>query len=269
MSRRLLTFIGIGIIVYLVDISFNSDNANKTIYISSSELNSLLNAWQAQVGRAPNNDEIDKIINSWIEEEILYREALALGLDNDDQIVKRRLVQKLTFLKQESINALPSSEDLNQFYQQYRQNYYVEPRYSFIHHYFAKNKNTAVRAAQAMEAIKQNTIIQSDPFIKGSNFNLKTYGDIHRIFGTLIAETIANSQPQAQPNQWVGPLASTYGQHIINIQHVSQGFYISQEQLGQQLQNDYLEQQKSTIVEAFVGKIKSEYDIIIDPDFHF
>ena len=88
----------------------------KEIYISDQEIISLVTAWKSQVGRNPNDDEIARIINNLVEEEILYREAIKLGLDREDRIIKRRLAQKISFLKQESIPDSPSNEDLIEYF---------------------------------------------------------------------------------------------------------------------------------------------------------
>ena len=80
MKQKLLIFFLIGIFIFLIDITFNEDSPNK-ITIYESELDSLINTWVTQVGREPTNDEIDGIIKQLIDEEILYREALKLGLD--------------------------------------------------------------------------------------------------------------------------------------------------------------------------------------------
>ena len=82
----------------------------KEIYISDQEIISLVTAWKSQVGRNPNDDEIARIINNLVEEEILYREALKLGLDREDRIIKRRLAQKISFLKQLPPNPGPASQ---------------------------------------------------------------------------------------------------------------------------------------------------------------
>ena len=80
-----------------------SADEDKNIFVSDQEILSLINAWKSQVGRDPTDDEIARIINNLIDEEILYREALVLGLEQEDKIIKRRLAQKITFLKEESI----------------------------------------------------------------------------------------------------------------------------------------------------------------------
>mgnify|MGYP003311894729 CR=1 FL=1 len=91
----------------------NPQENPKEIYISDQEVLSLVSAWESQVGRKPTDDEISRILNNLIEEEILYREALLLGLDQEDRIIKRRLAQKITFLKQETFADKLSEEELN------------------------------------------------------------------------------------------------------------------------------------------------------------
>ena len=95
MNLRILVFFAIGLLIFFLDIGFNSEQNSKDIYISDQELTSLLSAWQSQVGRPPSDEEIVNIINNFVQEEILYREALLLGLDQEDRIIKRRLAQKL------------------------------------------------------------------------------------------------------------------------------------------------------------------------------
>ena len=80
MKSKILIFFLIGFILYLIDIGFNNNDDNKSIYISDQEIKSLISAWKSQVGRIPNDDEVSRIINNLVEEEILYREALLLGL---------------------------------------------------------------------------------------------------------------------------------------------------------------------------------------------
>ena len=126
MSLRIIIFFLIGLLIFILDIGFNAEQDSKDIYISDQELTSLLSAWESQVGRAPSDDEIVNIINNFVQEEILYREALLLGLDQEDQIIKRRLAQKITFLKQETIPEDPSEEELKEFFEVNKNAYYVQ-----------------------------------------------------------------------------------------------------------------------------------------------
>ena len=92
-------------------------NEDKDIFISDQEILSLISAWKSQVGRNPTEDELARIINNLVDEEILYREALNLGLDQEDKIIKRRLAQKISFLKEESIPDIPSSQELLSYFE--------------------------------------------------------------------------------------------------------------------------------------------------------
>ena len=93
----------------------NYDEESKDIYISDQELNGLFSAWNSQVGRPPNEEEAINIVQDFVEEEILYREAMRLGLDQNDRIIKRRLAQKISFLKQETSREEPSRMSLQIF----------------------------------------------------------------------------------------------------------------------------------------------------------
>ena len=116
MNLRILVFFVIGLLIFFLDIGFNAEQDSKDIYISDQELTSLLSAWQSQVGRPPSDEEIVSIINNFVQEEILYREALLLELDQEDRIIKRRLAQKITFLKQETIPDDPSARRIRKFF---------------------------------------------------------------------------------------------------------------------------------------------------------
>ena len=87
MKYKISLFFIIGLLLYVIDMGLNSYD-EKEIYISDQEIISLVSAWKSQVGRNPTDDEIVRIINNLVEEEILYREALNLGLDQDDKIIK-------------------------------------------------------------------------------------------------------------------------------------------------------------------------------------
>ena len=76
MRKRIVIFLIVGCLIYLIDVALNPEEDNKDIYISDQELTSLIAAWKSQVGRNPTDEEIVKIINNLVEEEILYREAL-------------------------------------------------------------------------------------------------------------------------------------------------------------------------------------------------
>ena len=117
MKQRLFIFFILGILILTADLVFNDENEDK-ITIFESEINSLIGTWVNQVGREPTIQEVDGIIKQLLDEEILYREAIKLGLDKNDIIIKRRLAQKIGFLRQEADSVLPSEQEVSDFYNQ-------------------------------------------------------------------------------------------------------------------------------------------------------
>ena len=108
-----------------------SADEDKNIFVSDQEILSLITAWKSQVGRDPTDDELARIINNLIDEEILYREALSMGLDQNDTIIKRRLAQNI-FLKEESIPNTPSIDELKDFFNKTKINILFNPPFHSI-----------------------------------------------------------------------------------------------------------------------------------------
>ena len=131
MKYKIFLFFIIGILLYVIDIGLNSYD-EKEIYISDQEIISLVSAWKSQVGRNPTDDEIVRIINNLVEEEILYREALNLGLDQDDKIIKRRLAQKISFLREETSIAPPKPSELQKFFEENLESYIFPERFESV-----------------------------------------------------------------------------------------------------------------------------------------
>ena len=115
MKQRLIIFVILGVLILAVDTIFNNESENR-ITIFESEINSLISTWVEQVGREPTINEVEGIIKQLIDEEILYREAVRLGLDKNDIIIKRRLAQKIGFLRQEAETVLPTQDEVKEFY---------------------------------------------------------------------------------------------------------------------------------------------------------
>ena len=109
MPKKILIFLSIALFLYLFDWFLNSDDENM-IYVNDNDIDFLVSTWNEQMQRPPNDEELKTIIENFIQNEVLYREALKLNLDRGDIIVKRRLVQKLGFLKFSSLQSIISPQ---------------------------------------------------------------------------------------------------------------------------------------------------------------
>ena len=266
MNLRILVFFFIGLFIFIIDTGLNSDESSKDIYISDQELSSLLSAWTSQVGRAPTDEEVVNIINNLVQEEILYREALLLGLDQEDRIIKRRLAQKLTFLKQETMPADPTEQELLDFYESNKAKYFMPPTYSFKHHYFSKESNAIERANNSLNALIDGDMeLTGDPFFLGKNFNQNTAAEIERSFGASFLS--AFDQPKL--NQWSGPHESAFGEHLLFITDTSDGFFPPWNKIAAKVTQDYVTKTQDDAVNLYLNEIKSQYRVIINPNYQF
>ena len=264
MKYKVLIFFIIGVCLYLVDTAMSADE-DKNIFVSDQEILSLISAWKSQVGRDPTDDELARIINNLIDEEILYREALLLGLDQEDTIIKRRLAQKISFLKEESIPEIPTTEELKKYYENNKEKYYIEPSFTFTHYYFSENNNSLERSQQAIKALQDNYKVKSDPFYLGKTFANEPLRNISTNFG----KTFSKELIEADLNQWNGPFESTYGHHIVYINSVNPGYIPEIEEVLRQVEVDFLQIKREQAVKGFLNNIRSEYTIFINPDLKF
>ena len=264
MKYKVLIFFIIGICLYLVDTAMSADE-DKNIFVSDQEILSLISAWKSQVGRDPTDDELARIINNLIDEEILYREALLLGLDQEDTIIKRRLAQKISFLKEESIPEIPTAEELNEYYKNNKEKYYIEPSFTFTHYYFSENNNSLERSQQALKALQDNNKVKSDPFYLGKTFANEPLRNINTNFG----ESFSKELITADLAVWNGPFESTYGHHIVYINSVNPGYIPEIEEVLRQVEVDFLQIKREQAVKGFLNNIRSEYTIFINPDLKF
>ena len=165
MSKKILIFLSIALFLYLVDWLLNNDD-ERMIYVSDNEIDFLISTWNDQMQRSPNQEELKIIIDNYIQNEVLYREALTLNLDRGDIIVKRRLVQKLGFLKQEEGVIIPNDRELKIFFDENRDDFRIPKRLSFDHTFFSKESRSFEEVNQYL--INKNT--KGDPFLLGKNF---------------------------------------------------------------------------------------------------
>ena len=132
----ILFFLGGAALFFLAEFGDPSDISYQ-IDIETTDVKRLNDQWAMQMRRPASEKEVTGLIDQLIKEEIYYREAKRLGLDQNDTIVRRRMVQKLTFLTEDIASAtVPSQDELKIFYDSNKEEYRQPDRYSFKHRYF-------------------------------------------------------------------------------------------------------------------------------------
>ena len=99
----------------------NPGSDNEQIIVGSARIEQIKSAWKKQWRRQPTEQELESLIEKFVQEEVLYREALNMGLEEDDSIIRRRLAQKMQFLIKDIADRKPPEEaELMAFFNQNR-----------------------------------------------------------------------------------------------------------------------------------------------------
>ena len=243
-----------------MDRVFNQEDSS-SVYISDQRINTLINSWNAQVGRNPSSDELIGLINNAIEEEILYHEALKLGLDQDDIIIKRRLVQKIMLLKKSSLPE-PNESELVNFYQDNLDNYTSADRYSFEHLFFKKGPDAFNQAKNA--AIEGYKSSGGDPFYAGDQFSNHTLAQVKDIFGNGFSSSLTLQKEEL----WSDPITSAFGIHLVYISSINPSRLKTFSEVKDLVMQDFIAYRSDQLLQQFMDELRNEYTVAISPDFN-
>ena len=260
-------FLLIGLLIFVVDARWGSlSDEENSIAITEGQVQSLIDQWQQQMGRAPLEQELSALVEDRLREEVLYREALKIGLDQGDTIIRRRLAQKMTFVIEDTLGeAEPTEDELSAYRIENLARYRVPERFTFTHVYYSDSAgNAQERAEQGLTAIAKavdpNTL--GDPFMLRSSYAERSSKEIGRLFGEQFATTL----PELEAiEQWQGPLESAYGYHIVALDKKTAAFDPSLDEIRDRVQVDYLTTQRQRQNESLYREMRAKYQITVPP----
>ncbi len=261
----LVLFLVFGLVIFFAERTFSTaTEGDYLIEITPGQQARIFDQWQAQMGRPPTEQEASGLLEQWIREEIFYREARKLGLDDNDTIIRRRLAQKLTFLNEDLANAEPPTEAaLTEFFQANLDDYLIPERFSFEHRYFSSDRRENAEAdARASLADAEGA---GDPFILQKNYAERSAREIGDLFGRDFAEALA-ALDRAQPKRWQGPIRSAYGWHLVRLTGAENSREPLMSEVMDAVQRDFLQERRRTANDDFYRSLKSRYEIVlVDP----
>lgn len=217
----LVHFLAIGMAFFLVW-HFVGDRITKQpdrIIVTPGHIERLAQQWTKTHLRPPTAQELTGLVEQEIDEEVLYREAIAMGLDRDDLVIRKRLAVKMEFLTDDvTATATPTDEQLQQFLIQHPEKFSVESLTSFSHVYVNKSQRgeKASGEAQRLLTLLNDGAVADhknlgDPFPLANEFGDATEADVARLFGREFPKKLS-----ALPvGRWSGPIESGYGLHLV------------------------------------------------------
>jgi hypothetical protein len=273
LREPLLHFLLLGAVLFGVYSYINrgrgSVEPSKQIAISMDDLRTMLTYFDSQWHRPPTQQEFQAMVEDKVREEVLYREGLAMGLDRDDTIVKRRMAQKMQFIAEDVADAHePSTAELKAWFDKNKDKFALPSRYSFRHLYFSpdkRGKNAQEDSAAALARIAGQPENSKLAGASGDSFMFQDYyGDkapsaIAKEFGPQFAVALE----KAKPGSWQGPIESGYGWHLVFVDTVIPGRIPAFEEIEPDVKTAWLGEQKATAWRKAYAEMRAKYTVLL------
>lgn len=259
----LVLFLLLGVAIFAID-AMRPDAGDDVVRVGRLDIARLSDQWRAQMGRAPTEAELSGLVDAHVREEMLVREALKMGLDDNDVIVRRRLAQKLTFLTEDLALLEPATErQLTDYFEADRERYRVPARFTFSHAYFSPDRRATARedAAAALAQVNdENWRTIGDPFMLRRTYAHVTRADVRKDFGTAFSEAL----PELEGDGWLGPVESGYGFHLVRIDRRTPSRLPTFGEVRARVATDYDAQRRSDANERYYETLAAQYRIEIE-----
>lgn len=266
LREPLLHFFVVGLLIFWAATTWRTAHDVRRIVITPERVADLSTKYQMQFGAPPDRAQLDRLIDGYVEEEVLYREGVAQHLDRDDEIVRRRIAQKAQFLQQDTPPADPSEAQLRMFYSTHLASYSSPPRYSFSHLYFSPGDGgDAAAYARAMAALTRLNAgarpdqIAADAFPDLNSYAAVSGAEVERIFG---GSPFTASIPKAPVARWAGPYRSGYGWHVVRVDQALAAKVSPFDSVRERVRADYFEDAHDRSGERATAAARGRYTVV-------
>ncbi len=273
LREPLVHFLLIGLTVFAVYAYMHRGRggveSSRQIVLSLDELQQMDTYFVSQWHRQPTPAEFQAMVEDNVREKVLYREALAMGLDKDDTIVERRMAQKMQFLAEDVAAAHePSTAELKAWFDKNTSKFALPSRYSFRHLYFSIRQARNKRSDRRAKALNQIAGQPEDSKLAASLADQFMFQDY---YGDRAPEALAKEfGPQfvvalekLKPGSWQGPIESGYGWHLVYVDTVIPGRIPAMEEIESDVKTAWLGEQKATAWQKAYAEMRAKYIVLL------
>jgi hypothetical protein len=239
------------------------------IELTEDDLRQMSVAWLAQGRPALTPEQLRSLVDMRVREEILFREALALGLDKGDTIVKRRLAQKMEFLF-EDVSAIrePGRDELKAWFEKSSDRFALPPRASFRHLYFSPDRRGARAREDAERALDKlrgrpatapEGAAGADPFMFQDHYGDRSFEEMARLFGPRFAQDLLHQRP----GSWQGPIESGYGWHLVWLDSLTPSRVPAFEEVETEAKAEWIAEQRAETRRRAFETMRARYEIVL------
>ncbi|MCH7908539.1 MAG: peptidyl-prolyl cis-trans isomerase [Candidatus Hydrogenedentes bacterium] len=241
-----------------------SGSGDRRILIDSPMQTWLYENFSKQFGRPPSRDEMERLIGAYAEHEVKYREALAMGLDDRDTIVRRRMMQKFDFLfGNAAADAVPDDATLQEFLAGHAEEFALSPAISFEHLWFSPDERGSAAeqdARAALAALQSGESAEGDLFPFDVTFELATSVEVRNVLGVDFAEAVFD----APLGIWFGPVASGLGVHLVRVAERRDSELPAFVEVREAVLQRWREVESDRLLAERIAALKAEYEVEID-----
>ncbi len=275
LREPLVHFLALGVLLfagYSLFASRAEDAATQRIEVGTAEIEWLTTNWEARWQRPPTETELRGLVDDWVRREVLYREALKLGMDRDDEIIRRRRVQKIEFLTEDlAAQAQPTQAELQAFFQENLDDYRLPELRSYTHIYYnidrrgesayddAEEELAVLRASPSPVAGAPE---RGDRFMLQHDYSEQSPDEVSRAFGQRFADALF----ELEPGDWQGPIASGYGLHLVRVIDVQEGRAPEFAEARYLVVRDFASELRQRANDALLTGLLEGYDVTIDEE---
>jgi peptidyl-prolyl cis-trans isomerase C len=262
----LLHFLILGAALFAVSLWRDDQEAADRILISEAQVERISAATALMRGRPPTEEELAEVIEPTIRDEVFYREALALGLDVDDDEVRRRLIEKMQYLTENLADPEPPSDEaLRRYYEERPQLFTVPETVTFEQVFFSPQmRGDAVDAdaAAALDALQGGADAAGvgDRTPLGLRFDDAPRERVEVLFSDALTGAVFTMEP----GQWQGPYRSDFGLHVVRLLERSPARLPSYDEARAQVASAYAAEQRAERNAVEYARMRSRYDVVIE-----
>jgi parvulin-like peptidyl-prolyl isomerase len=256
LREPLTQFLLIGLALFVVA-SVARDLRRPVVRIDEAELQQLVAYWEAQAQRPPTPDELRAMLRERIDEELLSREAVRLGLDREDLIIRRRLAQKMAFASEDLERVPePTEADLRTWYEAHPKDYVAPATVTFRHIFFSGDAEGSEAQARAALSLPRPAEA-GQTFVLPLSYSGAAVRDIERDYGPAFSRQVET----APEGKWIGPVKSAYGWHILRVERRALAETLPFESVRSDLADAWKADRRTQANQAFIRKLRARYRV--------
>jgi len=236
------------------------------IVVPQSDIDQMVATFTRTWQRPPTEGEVKGLVEDFVRNEIYYREALAIGLDRDDSVIRRRMRQKMEFIFEDiAAQAEPTDEELRAYMKKHPDSYLVDPQIAFRHVYVnaaKRGKNAEADARQILAQLNEGVNPDSvgDLLLLDAEIQLSPLWDIKKQFG----EEFGRNLLELKRGKWEGPVRSGFGLHLVLVRKRVGGRLPELKEARETVKRDWTFERQKEVKDAAYAKIRERYTVVVE-----